>query len=52
MKKLNGRNWLLFAHDILKERAYIVGQLDSLGYQKIDTFSTVGSSTFLFNFGN
>lgn len=48
--KLNGRNWLLFSHVNENEETYIVGQLDSLGYNKIETYKTKGSSAYLYDF--
>lgn len=55
LKNLKGRIWLLFAHAHIwddDEETYIVRQLDSLGYNKIETFITDGSSTYLYDFGD
>ncbi len=51
LKQLRGRNWLLFAHVYCNEESDIVKHLDSLGYQKLKTFTTDGSSAYLYDFG-
>jgi AAA+ ATPase superfamily predicted ATPase len=50
--KLKGRNWLLFSHDYEDEETYIVRQLDSMGYKRLASFTTTGSSTYLYDFRN
>ena len=47
---LKGKNWLLFSHVMRDEETYIVRQLDSLGFSKLKTFKTIGSSTYLYDF--
>lgn len=49
---LRGNNWLLFSHNYNNEEEYIITQLDSLGYNRIETFRAHGSSTYLYNFGD
>lgn len=50
LKELKGRNWLLFSHVYENEEDFIIRQLDSLGYKKLDSFKTYGSSTYLYDF--
>ena len=49
---LRGNNWLLFSHNYNNEEEYIITQLDSLGYNRIQTFRAIGSSTYLYDFGD
>jgi len=49
---LRGNIWLLFSHNYNNEEEYIITQLDSLGYNRIETFKTNGSSTYLYDFGD
>ncbi len=51
MKNLKGRNWLLFSHVYDNEETCIIKKLDSLGYKRLDSFFTIGSSTYLYDFG-
>ena len=48
LRNLKGRIWLLFSHVHRNEEAYVVRNLDSLGYKKIKAFKTDGSSTYLY----
>ena len=48
---LRGNIWLLFSHNYNNEEEYIITQLDSLGYHRIETFRSHGSSTYLYDFG-
>jgi hypothetical protein len=50
LKNLKGRNWLLFVGFGDNDTSYIIKNLDSLGYNKIRTFVTYGSSTYLYDF--
>lgn len=50
LRALTGRNWLLFAHDTGNDEGRILGQLDSLGYSKVTSFKTKGSSAYLYDF--
>jgi hypothetical protein len=50
LKNLKGRNWLLFVGFGDNDTSYIIRNLDSLGYNKIETFITYGSSTYLYDF--
>jgi hypothetical protein len=50
IKTLHGANWLLFTH-FFGEDELIINQLDSIGYTKLDEFQTVGSSAYLYDFG-
>jgi hypothetical protein len=52
LKRLQGRNWLLFSSTYDDEETYITGQLDMLGYKRLESFATTGSSTYLYDFGN
>jgi hypothetical protein len=49
MKMLHGKNWLLFGYT--NKEVDLLNDLDSLGYKKIDEFKTVGSSAYLYDFG-
>ena len=49
---LRGNIWLLFSHNYNNEEEYIITQLDSLGYNRIETFRAIGSSTYLYDFGD
>ena len=49
---LRGNIWLLFSHNYNNEEEYIITQLDSLGYHRIETFRSHGSSTYLYDFGD
>jgi hypothetical protein len=49
---LRGNIWLLFSHNYNNEEEYIITQLDSLGYNRIETFRAHGSSTYLYDFGD
>ena len=49
---LRGNIWLLFSHNYNNEEEYIITQLDSLGYNRIETFRAPGSSTYLYDFGD
>ena len=50
LKRLNGKIWLLFMHNSDNEEEYIINSLDSVGYNKIKTYRTHGSSTHLYEF--
>jgi hypothetical protein len=50
LKTLNGKNWLLFSHSY-GEEVEITSKLDSIGYTKLVEFQTVGSSAYLYDFG-
>ena len=50
LKNLEGRNWLLFSHIYYNEEAFIIEKLDSIGYNKIETFNAFGSSAYLYDF--
>ena len=52
LKKLSGRNWLLFSHVYENEEEFIIRQLDSLGYKKLETFKTYSSSAYLYDFND
>ena len=52
LKKLKGNNWLLFSHNYNNEEEYIITQLDSLGYNRIETFRAHGSSAYLYDFSD
>jgi hypothetical protein len=52
LKRLNGRNWLLFSGTYDDEETYIIGQLDSQGYKRLASFATKGSSAYLYDFRN
>lgn len=49
--KLKGKNWILFSRKFSDVETNIIKQLDSLGYEKIETFKTYGSKTYLYDFG-
>ena len=49
---LRGNIWLLFSHNYNNEEEYIITQLDSLGYHRIEAFRSHGSSTYLYDFGD
>jgi hypothetical protein len=51
LKKLQGRNWLLFSHLFDYDEKFIINQLDSLDYKKIRTFKGCGSSAYLYDLG-
>jgi len=50
LKNLKGRNWLLFVGFGDNDTSYIIKKIDSLGYNKVKTFVTYGSSTYLYEF--
>ena len=52
LKLLKGRTWILFSHPYGDEEHYIVSQLDSLNYLKLNSFRTAGSSAYLYDFNN
>jgi hypothetical protein len=49
-EQLSGKNWLLFAH-VFAEEPVIINRLDSIGAKKLYEFKTVGSSAYLYDFG-
>lgn len=48
IKTINGTTWLLFSHAYKDEEKFIVQQLDGLGYTRIKSFKTKGSSAYLY----
>ena len=50
LKNLKGRNWLLFVGFGDNDTSYIIKKMDSLGYHKVKTFVTYGSSAYLYEF--
>jgi len=50
LKNLKGRNWLLFVGFGDNDTSYIIKKIDSLGYNKVKTFVTYGSSAYLYEF--
>jgi hypothetical protein len=50
-RAVRGKNWLLFSHIAHKEDALVVNYLDSIGCTKLNEFKTVGSSAYLYDFG-
>jgi hypothetical protein len=51
LKKLGGRNWLLFVGIDESFKEGLINHLDSLGYDKIKEFKKYDSSTYLYDFG-
>lgn len=48
IKPLNGRTWLLFSHVYEDEEEDIVQQMNAIGYSKLDSLKTNGSSAYLY----
>ncbi|HMS64517.1 MAG TPA: glycosyltransferase family 39 protein [Ignavibacteria bacterium] len=51
IRTLKGRNWLLFSFIRDNDDDFIIRKLDSLGYKKLSGFETVGSGSYLYDFG-
>ena len=51
LKQLKGKNWLLFSHWFDNEETKMIHYLDSLGYPKLNSFKTYGSSAYYYDFG-
>ncbi len=49
--QLKGKNWLLFSQVFDNEEAKMIHYLDSLGYPKLNSFKTNGSSAYYYDFG-
>ncbi len=50
INNLTDKNWLVFSHKYLNDELFIIQRLDSLGYKKLESFSTYGSSVYLYDF--
>jgi photosystem II stability/assembly factor-like uncharacterized protein len=49
-KNFDGRYWLLFTHFNKNDNTYIIRKLDSLGFNRLDEYKTVGSEIYLYDF--
>ncbi len=47
---IDGRCWLLFSHVYQQEDQFIIASMHAEGYEPVSTFTTVGSSAYLFEF--
>jgi hypothetical protein len=50
LQLLKGQNWILFSHTYKDEKSFILSTLDSLGFKKKQTFNTINSSVYLYDF--
>ena len=51
LKALEGRNWLLFTNPHGEvDQQFIISRLDSIGYDRIHSFTANGSSAYLYDF--
>jgi hypothetical protein len=50
LEAFKGRSWILFAHPYRDEESFILSKLDSLGFARLQSFTTQGSSAYLYDF--